>query len=65
VGPWRAGRFSRAQGRRQPIEGVEGSVVIEGAGIGEVLPLLRAMERVGVGRKTSFGFGEIRVEARR
>lgn len=65
VGPWRAGRFSRAQGRRQPIEGVEGAVVIEGAGITEVLPLLRAIERVGVGRKTSFGFGEIHVEALR
>lgn len=63
--PWRAARFSRAQRRTQPLEGVAGSAVIEGPALAPVLPLLRAMERVGVGKKTSFGFGEIRVEAMR
>lgn len=65
VTPWQAARFSRAQSRRQPLEGLEGHAVLEGPGVIEVLPLLRAMERVGVGRKTSFGFGEIHAEAMR
>lgn len=59
---WRDARVSRAQGRRQPLEGLVGSAVLEGEGVSDLLPLLRVLERVGVGRKTSFGFGELRVE---
>lgn len=60
---WDDARRSKTQRRTQPLEGVQGTYVIEGPGLIEVIPLLRAMERVGVGRKTSFGFGKIAVEA--
>lgn len=57
----RAQRTSSRTHETHPLEGVVGSLVIEGA-LGPVMPWLRAVERVQLGRKTAFGLGRIRLE---
>ena len=49
--------------RRQLLEGFVGEVTVVGEGLDVILPLLRVLERTNVGRKTAFGFGEVRVTA--
>jgi hypothetical protein len=61
--PWRATRNAIAQQRRQLLEGFVGEVTVVGEGLDVILPLLRVLERTNVGRKTAFGFGEVRVTA--
>jgi hypothetical protein len=60
--PWRGSRFSQRQGQRTPFAGLEGSVVIAGNGVAAIAPLLAALEIINVGKTTSMGFGNLRVE---
>ena len=59
LAPWRGSRYSLRQGQRFPLEGLTGSVVLRGAALGNVGPLLRVLEVTGVGKATSMGFGTL------
>ena len=58
-------RFSRRQGRAQPLGGLLGRVRYEGENLQYFLPVLRAAELVGVGKGTGFGLGRISLEVER
>lgn len=60
--PWRGSRFAAGQGRRTPLDGLVGDLLVEGPAVGAVLPLLRALERASVGRKTAYGLGWLGVD---
>jgi len=60
--PWAESRFTHRQGKRVPMAGIEGSVVLRGAGVDALVPLLRALEVTGVGKNTAMGMGALRVE---
>ena len=62
--PWRDSRWSQRQERRFPLEGYAGRVTLAGDALAEVAPLLRTLALTSVGRKTTMGFGSVRVTAK-
>ncbi len=54
-------RFSFVQARYHPIEGLLGEIVVRGPSLPAVVPLLGVLARIGVGQKTSMGYGEVDV----
>jgi len=60
---WAASRYSVRQGRRQPLGGWVGRATVRGEVMAEIAPLLSALGVVSVGKATTMGFGEVRVEA--
>lgn len=59
---WEESRFTHRQGKRVPMSGIEGSVVLRGSGMDALVPLLRALEVTSVGKNTAMGMGALRVE---
>jgi hypothetical protein len=64
LSPWSSSRFSQRQQRRMPVEGLAGRVVLAGNGINALAPLLRLLEVTSVGKATTMGFGNLRIEPR-
>ncbi len=60
--PWQSRRWSRHQGRSEPLPGLVGEVTLRGDALLELSPLLELMGIIGVGKKTSRGFGALAVE---
>ncbi len=58
----RVQRRSARTGQRHPIGGVVGSAVYEGDAIARLMPWLRVVELVGVGKHATFGNGRVAVE---
>lgn len=55
------GRYSSRQGRRMIWPGLIGELVLSGAGLAPLWPLLRFCEQVQLGKGTCFGFGWFRL----
>jgi hypothetical protein len=54
-------RISSRTGERQLLRGVLGSLVLDGP-LAPLMPWLRAVERLQLGRKTAFGLGRLRID---
>lgn len=61
--PWTGSHFSQRQQKRYPLGGLVGSFEVEGDALSALSPLLAALPLVGVGKKTTHGFGHLRVSA--
>lgn len=59
---WTASRYSHRQERRQPLEGYDGALTVEGDGVAALGPLLHALSVSGVGRHTAYGLGVLALE---
>lgn len=59
---WGASRYSARQKQRQPLGGWIGRATVRGEGVAEIAPLLSALGVLSVGKGTTMGFGEVRVE---
>jgi hypothetical protein len=61
--PWVGSHFSQRQEQRYPLEGLVGHLEIEGEALVPLSPLLSVLPLVGVGKKTTHGFGHLRVHS--
>jgi hypothetical protein len=60
---WEGAVTSRRQRRTFPLEdGITGGVLVRGNALRVLGPLLQLLERTGVGKKTTMGFGHLAVE---
>ncbi len=60
---WNGSVVSRRQGRAFPLEdGIVGGALVRGSAMPVLGPLLQLLERTGVGKKTTMGFGHLAVE---
>lgn len=64
VSPWEGAVISQRQRRGYPLDhGITGGVLLRGEAMSEIGSLLQLLPHTGVGKKTTMGFGHLRVEA--
>jgi len=64
VAAWQGAVISQRQRRGYPLEhGLTGGVLLRGKAMPEIGSLLQLLQHTGVGKKTTMGFGSLRVEA--